>query len=249
MQLHANIYRILTSVIAVLLFLVFSASCTIHDEITVYPDDSGFSVFEIVIDEFFLEVLDDYSEFLPEEEADLSRLDAATLESEILAWEYVTSADVRSADETYFEGEFEFTDARYVLQRAEDLQEEVEQIDVFSYEASGRTQQITIHIDIDNYSQLEDLAPILKDPAFSTFGPEENRDVTEEEYYEMVSYMLGEEGPDKIRGSEIRIVVHTTRPIIRQRGGRVVNPRQVVFTIPLIEFLLLHEPLQFSVTW
>jgi len=238
--------RLLLLTLCCAVMMLLGISCTVHEEFTIYQDDSGFSVFEIVIDEFFLEVLDDYSEFLPEEEADLSRLDAERLEAELLASEHVYEADVREASETYFEGDFKFSDARHILRRAEEAQEE---IDVFTYDASGRTQQVTIHIDIDNYSQLEEIAPILKDPSFSTFGPEENRDVTEEEYYEMVSYMLGEDGPGAIEESEIRIVVHTTRPIIRQRGGRVVNPRQVVFTIPLIDFLLLHEPIEFSVTW
>lgn len=238
--------RLLLTLLAISILMLLGISCTVHEEFTIYRDDSGFSVFEIVIDEFFLEVLDDYSEFLPEEEADLSRLDAERLEAELLSSEHVYDATVREASETYFEGEFHFSDARYILRKAEEAQEE---IDVFRYEASGRTQQINIHIDINNYSQLEDLVPILKDPAFSTFGPEENRDVTKEEYYEMVSYMLGEDGPGAIDESEIRIVFHTTRPIIRQRGGRVVNPRQVVFTVPLIDFLLLHEPLEFSVTW
>ena len=242
---HSIYMKRLLFALAAVLLISSLASCMVHEEFTVYVDDSGFSTFEVLIQEFFLEVLDDYSAFLPEEEADLSKLDAERLESELLKSEYVVSADVREASETYFEGEFHFTDARYILRTAEEKQ----QVDVFSYEASGRTQQITIYIDIDNYSQLEDLVPILKDPAFSTFGPEENRDVTEEEYLEMVSYMLGEEGPGAIDESEIRIVIHTTRPIIRQSGGRIVNPRQVVFTVPLIDFLLLHDPLRFSVTW
>ena len=242
---HSRYIKRLLPVLTAGLLLISLASCMVHEEFTIYVDDSGFSTFEVIIQEFFLEVLDDYSAFLPEEEADLSRLDADRLESELLKSEYIITADVREASETYFEGEFSFTDARYILRTAEEKQ----QVDVFSYEASGRTQQITIYIDIDNYSQLEDLVPILKDPAFSTFGPEENRDVTREEYYEMVGYMLGEEGPDAIDDSEIRIVIHTTRPIIRQSGGRIVNPRQAVFTVPLIDFLLLHDPLRFSVTW
>ncbi len=237
---------VIPSLIITAVIMMMSMSCMVHEEFTIYVDDSGFSTFEVIIQEFFLEVLDDYSEFLPEEEADLSRLDAQRLEAELLSSEYIYEAEVREASETYFEGEFHFTDARYILRTAEEKQRE---IDVFTYDASGRTQQVTIHIDIDNYSQLEELVPILKDPSFSTFGPEENRDVTKEEYLEMVSYMLGEEGPGAIEESEIRIVIHTTRPIIRQSGGRIVTPRQAVFTIPLIDFLLLHDPLIFSVTW
>ncbi len=242
---HKKNFRLTAVALFGIFIMLLSMSCMVHEEFTIYVDDSGFSTFEVMIQEFFLEVLDDYSAFLPEEEADLSKLDADRLEAELLSSDYVVSAEVREASETYFEGEFHFTDARHILRKAEDDQK----VDVFSYEASGRTQQVTIHIDIDNYSQLEDLVPILKDPSFSTFGPEENRDVTKEEYYEMVSYMLGEEGPDAIDSSEIRIVIHTTRPIIRQSGGRIVTPRQVLFTVPLIDFLLLHDPLEFSVTW
>ncbi len=227
------------------LFLLIGISCTVHEEITIFVDDSGFSEFTVEIQPFFLEVLDDYSAFLPEEEADLSRLDAERLEAELLKSDYVYDATVHEASETFYSGIFHFTDARYILAKAEEDQ----RVDILTYTTTGRTQQVVIYIDIDNYSLLEDLVPILKDPAFSTFGPEENRDVTEEEYYEMVSYMLGEEGPGAIQTSEIRIVIHTSRPIIRQNGGRIVNPRQVVFTIPLIKFLLLHEPLMFSVSW
>ncbi len=231
--------------VSIIFFLFAGASCTVHEEFTIYVDDSGFSEFTVEIQQFFLEVLEDYSSFLPEEEADLSRMDAPRLEAELLKSQYVYEANVFEASETYYEGEFFFSDARYILMKAEEDQP----VDVFTYSTTGRTQQIVIYIDIDNYSQLEDLVPILKDPAFSTFGPEENRDVTEDEYYEMVSYMLGEEGPGSIETSEIRIVIHTSRPIIRQSGGRIANPRMAVYTIPLIDFLLLHEPLMFSVSW
>jgi len=231
-------------VLSAVLILSFS-SCTVEENIHIRTDDSGYSTFEVKLQPFFLEVVKDYSTYLPEEDAEFSRVDGDKLRESLNEYPYLSDVVVNQYSDTHITGSFTFVNAENIMKTAE----EEDELDVFTYTKDGDQQRVDIYIDINNYSQLKTIAPILEDPAFSTFGPEENEDVTEEEYLEMISFMLGEEGPGAIDSSDIRISIEADRPIISQEGGTYVDDYTVMFKAPLIDFLLLHEPLVYSVVW
>lgn len=243
-QNHKFHHKLLFTAV-VLIIALFSFSCTIEENIIIKTDDSGNSTFEVKLQQFFLDVVKDYSTFLPEEDAEMSQVNGPKIEESLNEYPYLSDVEVIQHDKTHVTGSFTFTNAADIMRKAE----ESDELDVFTYTSDGDRQSVNIYIDKDNYMQLKDIAPILEDPAFSTFGPEENEDVTEEEYYELVSYMLGEDGPGAIRTSDIRISIEADRPIISQSGGEQVSENKVIFKAPLIDFLLLHNPLQYSVTW
>jgi len=65
----------------------------------------------------------------------------------------------------------------------------------------------------------------------------------------MISYILGEEGPDAIMQSVISIRIATPTSVISQEGGTKTGTNTVRFDIPLIDILLLAKPITFSATW
>ncbi len=60
----------------------------------------------------------------------------------------------------------------------------------------------------------------------------------------MVSFILGSQCPDSIKSSSVTIQVVAPKAI-SSHNGRLRNSRTVEFTFPLIDFLLLHESIDF----
>ena len=108
---------------------------------------------------------------------------------------------------------------------------------------NGKT-HVEISINMDNYEQLTKMIPFLADPNFEVYGPLYNNDLTEEEYLEMVSFILGEQCPDSIASSSIKIQVVAPKAI-SAHNGKLRNSKTVEFSFPLIDFLLLHESIDF----
>ena len=101
-----------------------------------------------------------------------------------------------------------------------------------------------ININMDNFEQLTKIIPFLGDPNFEVYGPLYNHDLTEEEYLEMVSFILGEQCPDSIAKSSVKIQVVAPKAIV-SHNGKTRNTKTVEFSFPLIDFLLLHDPIRF----
>ncbi|MBR2282382.1 MAG: hypothetical protein IJ863_07160, partial [Spirochaetales bacterium] len=110
-------------------------------------------------------------------------------------------------------------------------------------EKDGHT-RVEISINMENYEQLTKIIPFLADPNFEVYGPLYNHDLTEEEYLEMVSFILGEQCPESIGNSSIRIQIVAPSNIV-EHDGKLKGKKTVEFSFPLIDFLLLHESIDF----
>jgi len=69
---------------------------------------------------------------------------------------------------------------------------------VISIQRSNGQNTIRVHLDRANFDQVAAFLPLQENPLFEVLGPEENEDTTEEEYLEMMEFMLGEAGPPAI---------------------------------------------------
>lgn len=244
-----NTHRVLRTVLVVcatLLLMFSAASCTVQQEIVVHADSSGKVNFDIALEDFFLLVLDDFAVFLPPEEADITQESLDNLQNELNKSTYAKNARIQKLDDNYLTGTFDFIDFEGFFK---ETQKDISKQSIFSYAEANNLHTITIHLDIDNYDQLTKLIPLLKDPSFSIFGPEENIGVSEADYMEMISYVLGEEGPGAIDRSYISLRIKTDKPIVSHSGGKKLTADSIVFNVPLIDFLLLAKPIDYSVTW
>ncbi|MFA5699527.1 MAG: hypothetical protein WC954_07320, partial [Sphaerochaeta sp.] len=97
--------------------------------------------------------------------------------------------------------------------------------------------------------QLVPIIPFLADDNFEAFGPLYNQGLSADDYLEMISFMLGEEGPPAIEQSTITLLLETPSPIKTMSSGRKIDSTTFEFSFPLIDFLLLAEPMTFTVTW
>ncbi len=202
--------------------------------------------FDIEVEEFFTAVVEDFTVFIPEEERDVTDTNIQELQDSINESPYAHDAVFIETEKNHYIGTFKFDDAESFFN---DVHDELKLESLFSFTTKGDQNTLTVYLDMDNYAELTELIPLLKDPSFSIFGPEENVGVSEEDYLDMISYLLGDEGPGAIDRSEISIIINTDSPIISQTNGIEHAEDQVEFAIPIIDFLLLAEPINYSVTW
>ena len=112
---------------------------------------------------------------------------------------------------------------------------------------SGKT--LRLHLSIDNYPELEKVIPLLASEDFKPFGPLFNQGISEEEYLEMLSFMLGDEAPEEVRKSTITLQIETPTPLVAVEHMHQEGEKQASFSFKLIDLLLLATPLDASVSW
>ena len=236
-----------TYLLAILIgVLVTTSGCVMQQGLNISQNRSGWATTDLYAYDFFLAVLEDFEPFTPEKE-DQSIMDAS-IDNFVQQLHQTTSAsnisNMKIGDNGYFI-DFTFSSLEQLLS---DLNQREPQ-SIFKIREVGKQTTLTIYLDIDNYPQLTRIITFLADPNFETFGPLYNEGMSAEEYLDMISYILGEDGPPAINDSVISLRITVPSAIRHHQGGVLESPNSIRFDIPLIDFLLLAEPIRFSATW
>ena len=224
----------------VFLAIFLLASCAVTEDMQLGSTQSS-SKTDIEVYPFFVEVLEDFSEFLPEDNEPI--MDAAIrdftggLESVAGA----TDASYEKKGDLEYRVEFNFTNISDLLSRLG----RVDNQSVIQQDEHG----MKFYLDIYNYPELKEAIPFLADPNFEVYGPDYNEGMSEEDYLDMIYYLLGEEGPGAITESDIRIDIRTPKAIKSITGAEKTGAKSFRYEFPLIDFLLLAEPMTFEVVW
>jgi len=226
----------------ILIVLVSASSCVVTEQLTFNGSGYNNSKFDFTVEDFFIAVLEDFSEFTPEDQ-DTSLMDSAITDFE-RALRYSTTTNnvtLQKLNDNAYKGQFNFMNLDKL----------------FSDLGAGNDQSLlrmsnntlTFSLSMDNYDQLVPVIPFLADENFEAFGPVYNQGLSESDYLEMISFMLGEEGPPAIEQSTITLRIATPKPIKSFTSGKKIAPNLYEFSFPLIDFLLLADPITFSVSW
>jgi hypothetical protein len=223
-----------------LLLIILLSSCTVTEQISLKNSNYGTIESSIAVEDFFLTVLDDFSEFMPS--GNESILDGGIRE--------FASGIGKSRNTTAVTLD-KPTDNSYLVSL------ECNNITALLNELSGGTQTILktgansldFKINLDNYPELKAIVPFLADPNFEVFLPEYNVGYTEEDYLEMIVFLLGDEAPEKIRQSTVKVQLLLPGQVTNTVNCRKTGTNTIEYEFRLIDFLLLAEPLSFSVSW
>ena len=234
-----------TKILIMLLALaiaVSASSCVVTENLGFKASGYNTSAFNFTVEDFFIAVIEDFNEFKPTD-ASSSIMEVAIqdFEKALKNSPTTTSVSLKKLNDNAYSGTFNFTD----IQR------------LFSDLGAGNDQTLltlknntlTFSLSMDNYSQLVPVIPFLADENFEAFGPMYNQGLSEADYLEMISFMLGEEGPPAIKKSTITLRIATPTAITSFAGGKKINDNLYEFSFPLIDFLLLAKPITFSVSW
>ena len=223
------------------LLLILFTSCQVTENITL-TDEVNTSSGEIEIYDFFIAVIDDFSEFL-----DSSSSSESIMDSAVRDFANGLSSNENNSNVLYTIEEGN----RYTLSfDFDDITEALSALGGSGFSVlKGDENSLSFYLDINNYAQLKEMIPFLSDPNFEVYGPEYNQGMSEEEYIEMMSYILGESAPVDIRGSNIAINVRTPGRIVNMENMEKTSDDSALFSVPLVSFLVLAEPITFSITW
>ena len=225
---------------------LFLSTCAIKQKATVEVDGSGAASFRIELEPFYLEAMLDMASL---EEGSTIAADGRIFDTERIREAFgkrqsVQLVAIDSPDPRVLEGSVVFRDVEEVFKN----QSELTSAGVISFDRKGGTNTITVHIDRQNFNDISEFLALRDNPLFETFGPEQNEHTTQEEYMEMIEFMLGEDGPPGLIASFIEVEVNVKGKILSQTGGQMKG-NGVLFRIPLIRVLLLDQPLDYSIVF
>jgi hypothetical protein len=227
--------------------MVFAAfGCSIKQEATVKSDGSGEVSFQFKMMPFFIDYIVNMSELIEDESVyeDGKIFDVEQIQQDFQTKPSVTLKSITSKDIGELKGSFTFSNVADVFQEEEELAE----AGIISFTNTGGVKTLKVHLTRNNFEQLYSLFPIMNNPLFESFGPMENEGVTEEEYLDMLEFAFGEDGPQGVKKSEIELDVKVDGAVVSQTGGKQ-RGNTVTFSIPLIDILLLQEPLTYSIVF
>ena len=224
---------------SLLLLLLFS-SCQVTEELSMNADGSGSSYTDIHVEQFFIDVLEDFSEFLPAN--DESMMDSAikAYTSELNETGTVSAASWESKGDNRYAVSFDYSSIDTLLGEMGAENQSLFEI---------TDNSISFHLDISNYPELKALVPFLSDQNFEVYGPEYNQGMSEQDYLDMIYFLLGEDGPEAVSNGTVEIRITVPGTITSASGCRIEGTNTAIYAFPIIDFLLLNNPLSFSISW
>lgn len=224
------------------LLLIVFPSCQVTENITL-SDAGNTSEGEIIVSDFFIDVLNDFSQFMATSASDESIMDSAVRD-----FANGLSSNENNSNVLFSKGEgnqytlsFDFEDITEALSALGG----VENFSVLK----GDDHSLSFYLDINNYSELKEMIPFLADPNFEVYGPEFNQGMSEADYSDMIFYLLGEEAPEALQTSLITINFTLPGELTKAEGVTVTGKNSCSYSFPLIDFLLLSKPMSFSISW
>ena len=237
----------LTPVLILLSLLL--VSCSVTQSVSLnssYGALRGSSQTQISATDFFVGVVEDLSSWKANGNND-PVMDVAVSEfaQNVKASSASSNVSFKKSAENSYEGSFSFSDLEKLV--SDLCLNNPNQTLVTVRREGGRT-RMKLLISLENWATLTQVVPFLADRNFAVWGPVYNNPphdyLTEEDYKELVAFILGEDGPDAIDASRITIRLNLPSEV-KSTNGTIVSKNTVEFSFPLIDFLLLHTPIEF----
>jgi len=227
------------------LFICFFCSCSIKQEAVLNPDGSGSAEFRFEVKEFFIDSLMEMASFGDEEELfeNGNFFNVEKTKQSFLEKPSVKLLALESPAPNILEGSFTFQDVEKVFQEEAELLE----AGILTFTRMNGKNILHLHLDKQNFRQVTSFSEALDNPLFEMFGPQENDATSKQDYYEMIEFAFGEEGAEGLKVSTVDLEITVTGELISQRGGKKIDENTVLFSIPLIDILLLNNTLDYTI--
>lgn len=241
--------RFITS-FAIILVLIAS-SCSMKQEIYIDKSGAGAVNFEMQLAPYLAQVIEELSVLLESEgenplDIEESLFDLDAIRDDFRQRDGVNLLRLEAPDKNTISGEATFADINLLVQ---DIEEESAESRMISLEKQGNVTEVRLNFSRAGMEQLLKENPSINSPVMESFGPAGTAGLSEEEYLEMMEFALGEQSRRGILESTMSIQVQVEGKILNQKGGMLINSNTVQYTVPLLPFLMLKEPLQYSLQY
>ena len=219
-------------------------ACAVTQELTVRDDRSGETEITVDISPDLVARIQEMAALTGAELPEDGIVNLDGIRRSLSARPGVTVIRIELPEAHRVQVEFAFADAPAIFPSASLLWE----AGIVTFEDVEEGTRVRLYLDLDNYKHLSEIFPLLDDPVVRAMGPEENTEITSEDYLTMMGFVLGPSGPDAIADSLITIELTVEGELVSQSGGRVEDG-VAIFEVPLLDLLLLHEPIDLQVVF
>ena len=240
--------RLATLAAALVGLLLASAGCTVNQQLTLRIDRSGDAQIHVKLEPVFVDYLDTLSEAAGDAELGTeSVFDTEEVERSIGERRGVAVTGIATPSPEALDLQLEFDDLKAMLAYNAPVPGPASR-PLMTFSGSNPS-TLQVHLARDNYRALTALFPILDHPLLVSLGPQQDLEVTDAEYLEMMGFVLGDDGPPAIRDSTVTVRVVVESTIIEQDGGELQEDGSLLITIPLIRILVLDQPLEYKIVF
>jgi len=179
-------------------------------------------------------------------------LDGPAMASSMAAAPGVKAVSLKNTGPSALEGTISISDVGNFLSAETANSSSPDGVRFISY-TEGRTagtSSITITLNRDSAPDLVSrLSPEVNDYLSALMAPAVTGDIcSSKEYLDLVASVYGRPLADEINTARIRASVEFPRPVSAVRGGNAAGKR-VDFEVPLVDILVLEQPLLYTVSW
>ena len=209
-------------------------SCAVTEALTV----GGTSETKVVCDGWFLDVMGDMASF--------GDGDGKTVMDETMGAVGGTVRDMEGIGDVRLYGAADGTEYRLVV--------DVDNLGAVAKEVGGdlveyKPGKMKFRLDMDTYEAIEKLVPALSTPELEVYGPRYSNGMSEEEYLDMMTFLLDEGAAEKIRASRVELNIRVPGKITKAVGLTKKSDDTAVLEMDLLDILLLNDPVEFELRW
>ncbi len=227
------------------------AGCSVDQEIAVQVNGAGEAAVRVELQPVFVDYLlalaEVAAEELPDDPSEL--FDVAEVEAAIAEWPGVEAAQIATPSTERLEMLLTFADLQAAFSPAAPDPGAGAGVTPIISLTGGSRRTLSVHLDGDNYHQLTTLFPVLEHPLVISLGPQPDLEVSDEEYLEMMQFVLGDDGPPAVLDSEVTVRVRVEGRVVEQHGGELQADGSVLIRIPLLRILVLDQPLDYRIVF
>jgi hypothetical protein len=229
------------------LFISIFFSCTVKQDVTLNQNGSGAVSIKLTLHEGFY----NYLKTLAKDAAEISRkpeeklFKLEVIREQLVKIPGITVQKLTSLTPRSLEMELTFSDINLLIKESKTAPASPAIKKIFSLTQDGNKYRFILNLSPETYRQLTPMIPVTENPLYEVLGPHPEDPITEDEYYDLVEFTIGEGASQLVKKSNIETTIKVQGKIVSQQGGTII-PNGVSFNIPLIKFLVLNQPIQYS---
>ena len=223
--------------------LFFMVSCSVHQDIYLDADGSGKVTGRVLLDDFYLNTLEDLTDLSSPSSGSSTPMSPDNIAAELSGNPYFRGVQISSPAPGIYQGGLQFHDVEALFSTEEDGTGTI-----LKFEKNSGSSTLNLRINSDNFQEMFRLFPMLQDPGFQYFLPEQN--ISRSEYTEMLLFLFEDqhkgnenELQTRVEKASLDLTIHTNGRILSTIGGERTGDREWKIKLPLLDLLLHRQEL------
>ena len=221
----------------------FFFSCSSKQSIDVAENGDILCSMNIKITKMFISYIDDLSEAMGIVKNENSYFDTNQIKSSFASYNNVTLEKISTPSKDELILVFKIKNDAKGIAKATD--------GILTLSENNGNKKIKFLFDIEKYRIISKKFLIEENPILSRLAPYPDEPFTEEEYLDTSDYVFSEYSKDAvsiIKNSFVDIEINVKGKIVSAKGGKISGSK-ATFSIPVVKFLTLYEPIDLEVNF